>query len=61
MKAYLITTGILFALLTLLHIWKAIDEWNYHTANTWTMVAVTFLPALFAWWAFRLLRKLANK
>ena len=27
MKAYLITTGILFAVITVAHVWEVVDEW----------------------------------
>ena len=55
MKAYLITTGTLFGLLTLVHIWRVIAEGSFLAAEPW-YVAVTVVAAGMCLWAFRLLR-----
>jgi hypothetical protein len=58
-KSYLITTGLLFALLTLAHIWRAIEEGPGIAADPWftiTTIAATGLCT----WAWRLLRGLAR-
>jgi hypothetical protein len=59
MKAYLITTGSIFAILALLHFWHAIDERGLLETNPGQFVAMVALGALAAGlsvWAFRLLR-----
>jgi hypothetical protein len=54
MKAYLITTGILFALLTLAHIWRLFEEGQLGK-DPWYVV-VTLVAAAMSVWAFSLLR-----
>jgi len=54
MKAYLITTGIIFALITVLHIWKAFAE-GAGTAKNPLFIFLTILTASLSVWAFRLL------
>jgi hypothetical protein len=59
MKKYLITTGTLFGLLALVHIWKAIAEWpsqGVSLAFLVEMTIVVLLPGVLSWWAWRLLR-----
>ena len=61
MKAYLVTTGTLFGLLAVLHIWRAIAEWHHpaHAAGfILEMAIVIVLPGVLSCWAWRLLRKL---
>jgi len=61
MKSYLVTTGTLFGLLALLHIWRAIAEWPRPAADHWfaLQIAVTvLLPGLLSSWAWWLLRKI---
>ena len=53
MKAYVIATGVVFALLTLAHIWRAIDEGPHLAMNPW-FILVTVAPAVLCLWAFRL-------
>ena len=63
MKAYLVTTGTLFGLLAVLHIWRAIAEWHHsaHAAGFMLeMAVVVALPGVLSWWAWRLLRKLSE-
>ena len=55
MKAYLITTAILFALLTVVHIWRAVEEGS-HLATDPFFVAVTVIAAGLCGWAIRLLQ-----
>jgi hypothetical protein len=63
MKAYLVTTGILFGLLAVLHVWRAIAEWP-HSAVTLGfmlgMAALVAVPGVLSWWAWRLLRNLSD-
>jgi hypothetical protein len=56
MKAYLITTGILFALIVVAHILKAIDE-GPGTAKNPFFILLTVLAAGLSVWAFRLLKR----
>ena len=35
MKAYLVTTGTLFALLALVHLWRIIAEWPRLATDPW--------------------------
>jgi hypothetical protein len=57
MKAYLVTTGILFALLAALHVWRIVVEWNGLGPSLWVVGAGTVLSALLAAWAAVLLRR----
>jgi hypothetical protein len=56
MRAYLMTTGILFAVLVLAHAWRAAAESNL-VRDPW-FVLFTVLAASLSVWAFRLLRRL---
>jgi hypothetical protein len=62
MKAYLIVTGVLFALMSLVHIARVVAEWSYpHGIGfVFQMAAVILLPAVFSAWAWSLLRRLPN-
>jgi hypothetical protein len=62
MKTYLIVTGILFALMSLVHIARVVAEWSYpHGMGfVFQMAAVIVLPAVFSAWAWSLLRRLPN-
>jgi hypothetical protein len=54
MKAYVMTTGAVFGLLTLAHIWRAIEEGPHLAANPgW--VLITLAAAALCLWAARLL------
>jgi tetrahydromethanopterin S-methyltransferase subunit E len=53
MKAYVALTGIIFGLLTILHIWRAIVERQVMT-QPWFML-ITVLPAALCVWSVRLL------
>lgn len=64
MKAYLITTGSLFGLMGLLHVWRAVAEWprplnDYGFALL--MVVTIVLPAALSLWAWCLVWKWGNK
>jgi hypothetical protein len=54
MKAYVITTGALFALLTVLHVWRMLAE--RHLAQDPWYLLVTALAAGLGLWAWRVLR-----
>jgi hypothetical protein len=51
MKGYLITTGSLFGLLTVVHIWRMVVEPGSRDVF---MVLITLLSTAFAVWAWRL-------
>jgi hypothetical protein len=53
MKAYVITTGAVFGLLTLAHIWRAIVERRVATEPWW--VLITLIAAALCVWAIWLL------
>jgi hypothetical protein len=54
MKAYVITTGTVFGLLTLVHIWRAIEEGPQLATEPW-YVLITVAAAALCLWALRLL------
>jgi hypothetical protein len=56
MRAYTITTGAVFGLLALLHLWRAIEE-GPHLAKDPFFVAITVVAAALAVWAFRVVRR----
>lgn len=58
MKAYLITTGALFALLALAHVWRIIAEWPLPVTTLAGAVeaAIGVVAAALSYWAWRLLR-----
>ena len=53
MKAYVITTGAVFSLLTLVHIWRAMEEG--HLAREPWYILITLAAAALSLWAWRLL------
>ncbi len=55
MKRYVIATGIVFSLLTLAHVWRAIVE-PYVARDPW-FIATTILSTAFAVAAWRLARR----
>jgi hypothetical protein len=56
MKAYLVTTGLAFGLLTAVHVWRYIEEGS-GVADAF-FVGVTLIAAGLCLWAVRLLRSL---
>lgn len=55
MKAYVMTTGVLFGLMVLVHLWRAIEEGPYLAKDPWFAV-ITLVAAGLCLWAWRLLR-----
>ena len=49
------STGILFGLLTLVHLWRVLEEGPGLATNPW-YVLITLVAAALCVWAFRLLR-----
>ena len=61
MKAYLSITGVIMGLMSVVHVWRAIEEWPHGEVTPWFLVGMgllIFLPAVFALWAWLLLRKM---
>jgi hypothetical protein len=56
MKAYVLTTAIVFALLTIAHTWRAIEEGPHLLNEPWFLV-VALAPLAFFIWAVVLLRR----
>jgi hypothetical protein len=54
MKAYVMTTGAVFGLITLAHIWRAIEEGPRLATEPW-YVLITLAAAALCVWALRLL------
>jgi len=54
MKAYLITTGTVFGLIALAHIWRIFEEGSRLAKEPW-FVLLTFAAAALSVWAWRLL------
>ncbi len=57
MKAYVITTGAVFGLLVLAHIWRVFAESPHLATDPW-FVLLTVLAAALCLWAWRLFRRL---
>ena len=55
MKAYLVTTGVAFGLLTVVHLWRMIVE-RHLAADPWYLL-ITVMAGALALWAWRLLRR----
>jgi hypothetical protein len=63
MKAYLITTGSLFALLALAHLGLTITEWQRLAVDPWFLLqgpGIGAVAAALCFWAWRLFRALAR-
>jgi hypothetical protein len=61
MKAYLIVTGLIFGVMTALHIWRATAEWTPSLGYVAGMAALITIPAAFSAWAWWLLRNLSHR
>ena len=59
MKAYVATTGVMFALLVLVHVWRAVEE-GPHLAKDPAYIVITALAAAMAFWAWRVLRTMRS-
>ena len=55
MKAYVFTTGALFALLVVAHVWRAIEE-GPHLATDPAFIIITAFAAAMSFWAWRVLK-----
>lgn len=59
MKAYVMTTGALFALLVVVHIWRGVAEGGSMLRDPY-YICVTLLCAALAAWAWRVRSKLPS-
>ena len=59
MRTYVITTGTVFGLLALAHLWRVIAE-NPHLGTDPWFLLITLMAAVLSVWAFRLV-KIASK
>ncbi len=57
MKSYVLTTGIIFGLITVVHIWRAIVE-NMSPVKEPSFVLFTLLTAALSVWAWKVYRRL---
>ena len=55
MRAYLVTTGVMFALIAVAHVWRIFAESRALATEPWFM-GLTLLAVVMSVWAFRLLR-----
>lgn len=53
MKTYVITTGTVFGLLALSHVWRVIEEDPHLGTDPWFLL-ITLIAAALSVWAFRL-------
>jgi hypothetical protein len=63
MKAYLITTGVIFALVTVLHIARMVTEWSHFGNDPVELVSytlLTLLTAALAGWAWKIFPRSAK-
>jgi hypothetical protein len=56
-KAYVMTSGAIFGLITLVHIWRVFEEGTRLVSEPW-YVLITLAAAALCLWAWRLLRTL---
>ena len=60
MTAYLATSGSLFGLLALVHVWRIAEEGWGPTTNPW-FVAITLVAGALSVWGFRLLWRMRTR
>ena len=54
-KTYLATTGVLFAVLAMLHVWRVVVEWPGIRVEFWIVAGGSPQSAVLALWALKLL------
>ena len=59
MKAYLVTTATLFALIAVLHLWRVVEERSSLARDPWFLI-ITVIAAALSGWAISLLRRPAQ-
>ena len=55
-KIYVTTTGVIFALLVVAHVWRAVEEGRRVATDPWFILTTVISAALSAW-AWRVLRR----
>jgi hypothetical protein len=55
MRAYVMTTGVLFGLITLAHVWRVFEEGRGLTTDP-SFILLTLAAAALCLWAWRLIR-----
>lgn len=55
MKAYVMTTGVLFGLIAMAHVWRVFEEGPGLATNPW-YILLTVVAAALCLWASRLIR-----
>ena len=55
MRAYVMTTGAVFGLLTLAHLWRIVEEGPHLARDPW-YVLITLAAGALSLWAWRVLR-----
>lgn len=56
MKAYLVITATLFALIAVLHVWRVFEERDSLARDPWFLI-ITIIAAALSGWAISLLRR----
>jgi len=59
MKAYIVTTGVLFGVLTLAHLWRMVQEGHGLATDPW-YIGITVATAALSLWAWSVLRRVAR-
>jgi hypothetical protein len=57
MKTYIVTTGSVFGLLVLVHVWRVIEEGS-HLLKEPSYILITLVAAALCVWAWQLLRQM---
>jgi hypothetical protein len=55
MRAYVMTTGVLFGLVAMAHVWRALEEGPGLATDPW-FILLTIAAAALCLWAWRLIR-----
>ena len=56
MKAYLLTSGTIFALFAVSHVFITYEQWRRGAPDAWGPALIAVCGAALAFWAFRLTR-----
>jgi len=56
MRAYVATTGVLFGLLAMVHVWRMVAESPSVATDPWVLLS-TIVAAALCLWSWRLLRR----
>ena len=57
MRLYVLTTGVIFALLALAHVFRVIQEAHHLASDPWFLI-ITVIAALLSVWAFTVARRM---